>query len=527
MLHASAEEEITPWVPNKLDSLTYKNYEQARDILDKSIAAHGPKDKTHEINDATIEYSGVFSWEAHYRFPGNVRDYEAKGTFRFSRLFHAAARDGSLTRGSNTYNGLVRINREKMFAVDYGGDKPEELDRAKTASYYFDTYAILPHELLRISRERGETLHYLGTGTIDNQKHHVVTWSDETGTSRTFYISAKTFLLNRIDRLIRHNQKGDLLEWMEYKGYREIEGVMVPSLRRQWYQESSTAWHIDIKYDNAEFNTGLKETDFVIPEKFASAVPDWKVEKDTEPETIIEDLGHDAYVIIMPDVNRKIVFVEFNQYVVVLEAGETVNDGERIVRNIRKKVPKKPIRYLAMSHYHKFYTGGIRAFVREGTILASPPGNIEFLRDMATRPHTLEPDTQQSKKAKPEFLTVRGRHVFKDPNHRVELYDIGKHTDHTVEYLIMHLPANNLVFCGDMAIFPKDKPLRKAGTRTQGLYNSLKELGLKPKHLITSWRYKEQKLLAPFSDLETMVKLAKEAEEKKKQEKNKKKQDKK
>jgi glyoxylase-like metal-dependent hydrolase (beta-lactamase superfamily II) len=234
-----------------------------------------------------------------------------------------------------------------------------------------------------------------------------------------------------------------------------------------------------------------------------------------EPETIVKDLGHDVYVIIMPDVDTKTVFVEFNDYVIALEAGETVKTGERIVRAIRSKVPKKPIRYLVMGHYHKFYTGGLRAFVQEGTTLVTTPGNIDFLTDMATRPHTLEPDLQQKTKAKPEFLAVKGKHVFKDSRHRVEVYDIGKHTDHTVEYLIMYLPENNFVFCGDMAYFPVNKTLRKAGIRTQGLYNSMKELGLKPAHFMTSWLVKEQKLLAPFSDLETMVKMAKEEEKKK------------
>ncbi|MCP5046435.1 MAG: hypothetical protein GY940_04635, partial [bacterium] len=196
-------DEFSTWSPNRLDTLTYKNYEQARDVLDKAIEAHGPKGRIHEIQDAVLDYHGMFSWEAHYRFPGDVRNYKAKGTVSFSRLFHAAARDGSLTRDSKTYDGLIRINRDKMFVVDYGDDKPLKLDRKKTASYRFDTHAILPHELLRTVRERGETLHYLGTEILNGKAAHVVTYSDETGVSRALFISRETGLLIRIERLTR------------------------------------------------------------------------------------------------------------------------------------------------------------------------------------------------------------------------------------------------------------------------------------------------------------------------------------
>ncbi len=104
--------------------------------------------------------------------------------------------------------------------------------------------------------------------------------------------------------------------------------------------------------------------------------------------------------------------------------------------------------------------------------------------------------------------SVKGNHVFKDANHRLELYDIGKHTHHTNEYLLIYLPENGLVFAGDMAFFPADKPLKKAGRRTRGLYAGIRELGLKPKHIMTSWMVKDQKLMAPMSDLEKMVKMA-------------------
>ena len=84
---------------------------------------------------------------------------------------------------------------------------------------------------------------------------------------------------------------------------------------------------------------------------------------------------------------HNVMFVAFNDYVLVLEAPEQIIYGSNSVQalaKIKETVPGKPIKYLVLTHHHSDHAGGFREYVAEGTTIVTAPGNKSFLEQVAS-----------------------------------------------------------------------------------------------------------------------------------------------
>ncbi len=52
------------------------------------------------------------------------------------------------------------------------------------------------------------------------------------------------------------------------------------------------------------------------------------------------------------------MIVEFKDYIMMLEAGESIRRGEAYIAETKKLIPNKPIRYVMNTHPHSDHTGG-------------------------------------------------------------------------------------------------------------------------------------------------------------------------
>ena len=90
----------------------------------------------------------------------------------------------------------------------------------------------------------------------------------------------------------------------------------------------------------------------------------------------------------------------------------------------------------------------------------------------------------------------------------MKIYFIGKHSEHTIDYLIYYFPSEKVVFQDDLAWIANDGPIKKARSRQAGLYNAIKNLKLDVKTILQSWPVADYgvKTIIPFDDLEKSMK---------------------
>ena len=113
--------------------------------------------------------------------------------------------------------------------------------------------------------------------------------------------------------------------------------------------------------------------------------------------------------------------VEFKDYVMMLEAGQSEARGLAYVAETKKLIPNKPIRYVMNTHPHSDHTGGLPVLVAEGATIITQKNNEEFLEKALNTPRTLLTDTlaKNPKKAKVEAVGGEEGLLGRDADRRV------------------------------------------------------------------------------------------------------------
>jgi Metallo-beta-lactamase superfamily len=116
--------------------------------------------------------------------------------------------------------------------------------------------------------------------------------------------------------------------------------------------------------------------------------------------------------------------VEFKDYVMLLEAGQSEARGLAYVAEIKKLVPNKPIRYVWTSHPHSDHTGGLPVLVADGATIITQKNNEKFLESALNTPRTLMTDTLAKNPKKAKFETIGEKKVYSDGTRTVEFYHV-------------------------------------------------------------------------------------------------------
>jgi len=168
------------------------------------------------------------------------------------------------------------------------------------------------------------------------------------------------------------------------------------------------------------------------------------------------------------------------------ERALTINDeaSTAAMSKLKEAVPDKPIKYLAVTHHHDDHAGGTRAYIAEGAILVTTPGNKAFFEKMAKARFTIEPD-QLMRRPRPAVIetVTGGKRVFTGGGHSVELYDIGTNP-HTDEMLVAWLPKEGILFEGDLLNRPADGHARAGNETTVAFLKWLEKSGLPVKTIV-------------------------------------------
>ncbi len=426
-------------------SLTQDSYSKARVVLDKAVTAYGGLENLRSIQNFSVKVSGdtvqrnqsrktgmaertPYKLELVIDLKGNrfyqVNEGGYPGGFKYHGGFAVIKTDGvswDLIRGNST----VRPNIQ-----------PAAL-RARIR--------IIPQFLVLDAVNRASRLRYLGATTFDGRTHEAVSYANEDGQELSLYFDAKTNLLSKIETLGTDVFAGDAVTEVSFTGYREEKGVKVPTGRITRVGDETTE---ELRYDDVGFNVALTDDKFKAPPEFKSTPLPAPL---ADP---VSKLAENVYTVNAGGYN--VLFVAFKDHVFVMEAPGGDGVSKQAIEQIKKAVPGKPIRYVAVTHHHDDHAGGIRTYIAEGATIIAAPGEKGFFEKIAKSKFTVSPDSLALNPQPIKIETIEGgKRVLTDGTTTVEIYDIGS-GPHTEEMLVAYLPNEKILFQGDLVNRPSN-----------------------------------------------------------------------
>ena len=191
-----------------------------------------------------------------------------------------------------------------------------------------------------------------------------------------------------------------------------------------------------------------------------------------------EDLGQGVWRYTTGGGSYDSLVVEFNNYIMMLEAGQSQARAQLYVDEIKRQFPNKPIRYVMNTHPHADHTGGLPVLVAEGATLIAQENAREFFERALNTPRTLLDDSLAKAPKRAKVETVADKRVYTDGSQTVEFYHIYP-APHSNALLVAYLPRNKVLFQGDFSVNPaQGGGMQPANDHVRALVPAVEKLGL-------------------------------------------------
>lgn len=428
---------------------TRRSRSLAGQVLHAGIDALGGMEHVRRADKITIRYRSVnhpLGQNAAYGAPpADFQRIGARTSIDYSGNRYA-------TEGQSNSPGGYRFNfrfvsaPKRSFSIDLlqnrRGDEVRNLDERAKSQLKVGLLTEAPHLLLLYAVGRPETLRWLGEAEVEGRKFRAISFAAENGAQVSLYFDARTNLLARTEQLDSHALLGDITFGNTFSDYRTIGNVKIPRRRLAFVNRSVTG---ENEYAEVELDFADGDRLLEVPAGFVEPA---------RPQTaadagVMRKVGDGVYLVERVGQSYRVMFVEFDDYVMVLEAPTDANVSRAVIDLVRQTVPHKPIRYVSFSHFHFDHTGGLREYIAAGAAVVVPPGNRTFVEQVAKSKFTLKPDTLALSPRPPVVETFERKRVFTDGRRAVELYSIGP-TSHADDMVIFYFPKEKILFQGDM-----------------------------------------------------------------------------
>jgi glyoxylase-like metal-dependent hydrolase (beta-lactamase superfamily II) len=424
-----------------VQNATYESYAQAREVLGRSIAAYGGIERLRAIENVTFRAEGdtVHRHQSRKPFTSDRTPFKASYMIDATNARYRQSQDFWFPGGYHVVNGFA-MNKTEGVSWNVLRASMNPLQNIPPANFH-GRLRMFPQFIIRNAADRPSVLRFIGRTSFDGRAHDVVSYANEDGLEISLYIDQKSHLLSKYETLGTDPYAGDVTNEFIFPAYRELNGQLIPTGR---IDKRSGDVMTDVKYLDVVFNESLTDDDFKkVPDGLRPATP---APANAPSSTKYAD---NVYTVnANPDYNALVV--GFKDYVFVMEAPNNDAASRRVIAEIKKLFPGKPIRYLAVTHHHDDHGGGMRTYVAEGVTVIGLPGEKAFFEKVMKSSFTINPDALTLKPQPLKWESVEGRkRVLTDGTTTVELVDIGP-SPHAEEMLIAYLPNEKLVFQGDL-----------------------------------------------------------------------------
>lgn len=450
-----------------------RSYQQARRVLDDAIEAHGGVEAMRAIKDFTLKEKGKL--HARFQSPGAEPPF-AVGTSEETLIIDTERNlvfDDLKTAnaGFNNWNVTV-IKGTDGQNFDMWSRTATPIANPSVNNFRGQMRRLPPFVLLE-ALDRAATLRYLGEDEFGGRKQKVISVIRPDNQQLALSFDAQTNLLTKYGYLYADPITGDSEIAQSYSNYRSVGKLKLPGARILY---NSGGVIQEAEYVDIQINTKPAESVFQGPDGFAKleAPP-----ANPAPAAVVK-IADDVYILNgLAGGTHNVLFVAFNDHILVLEAPEQILYGSNSVQalaKIKETVPGKPIKYLVLTHHHSDHAGGFREYVAEGATIVTTAGNKNWIEKATAVQSTLLPKLSLQNKLKIEVVENKKR-VFQDDKHVVELYDIGPNP-HANEILVAYLPKEKILFQADLLNPAANGNIPIAQDATLSFSERLQQLGL-------------------------------------------------
>jgi len=287
--------------------------------------------------------------------------------------------------------------------------------------------------------------------------HTVLTWSPavKAPSGKSYVISGYVNDKNMIDRVetqIGDNIMGDMQIVATYSGWKDFGGAMAPTKIVQ----TRGGWpFFEVDVTSAKANPPDVATLAQPPAPAGGRGGPGGPGRGPAPALTVttEKLGDGLWKLTTGAGSYDSIIVEFKDYVMMLEAGQSEARALAYVAEIKKLVPNKPIRYVMNTHPHSDHTGGLPVLVAEGATIVTQKNNVKFLEGALNTPRTLLTDTLAKNPKKAKVEGVDEKREFSDGTRTVVLYHVAP-VPHSNGLMIAYIPKEKILFQGDFTVTP-------------------------------------------------------------------------
>jgi glyoxylase-like metal-dependent hydrolase (beta-lactamase superfamily II) len=430
----------------------------------------------------SITYSGTAKDVAFQQCGANAADMICKGTHdpmrpisSYVRVIDLAAPASRHTGGTNNIGpgGSTTVTPGTFFQQVTA----QQADVSQPWAGSLELY-ITPWGFLKGAAENNATA---SRRKADGKNYTVLTWSPtvKAPSGKNYVVNGYVNDQNQVERVetwLGENIMGDMHIVATYTGWKDFGGAMAPSKIVQ----TRGGWpFFEVDVTAAKANPSDVATLAPAPAPPAGrggpgggAPPAGGAAPAMTVTT--EKLGDGLYRLTTGPGSYDSVIVEFKDYVMMLEAGQSEARALAYIAETKKLVPNKPIRYVMNTHPHSDHTGGLPPMVAEGSTIITQKNNEAFFDKALNTPRTLLNDTlaKNSKKAKIE--AVAEKKVYSDGTRTIEMYHAFP-APHSNGLLIAYIPKEKIVFQGDFSLPAPGQP---ANDHVMALAPVLKKLNL-------------------------------------------------
>jgi glyoxylase-like metal-dependent hydrolase (beta-lactamase superfamily II) len=323
--------------------------------------------------------------------------------------------------------------------------------------------------------------------SVDGKSYTVLSWSPTvkapSGKSYTIngYVNAEN-LIERVETWNGENIMGDMHIVANYSGYRDFGGGFRVPTKIEQTRGGWPFFQVDVA--NARGNPSNLATlavDTRPPPPAGAPGGGGPPPGGGAPPTFTitaEQLGPGVFRYTTGAGSYDSLVIEFDNYIMMLEAGQSQARATAYVAEIKRQFPGKPIRYVMVTHPHADHTGGIPVLVAEGATIIAQENSREFFERALNTPRTLLDDALAKAPKRARVESVTDKRVYTDGTHTVEFYHIFP-APHSNALLVAYLPKEKVLFQGDFSVNPaQGGGMQPANDHVRALVPALAKLGL-------------------------------------------------